>query len=868
MSKFFDLFKQYSGSTEYVAARDAILEHGENPDLQNNVTGAGVYGYNNQIDTIGYGYDVSKQTGSQIISDFTLAGIFTSSNVLVGGQYHDLYAALQSYGSGGTGNSGWSAVDTEFANAFGADGLSGAQAKELLDVVTPRYEEAVATTLSIYDATSSFGNNGLTELLVSENYNGGNIFGPTQANDIANDNVTDFLKDVLFFNNTQDGTYLQGLENRRIQDLAAAIGLKTMPLSGTTNGVTLQFGQNVTAALDIAQAITKNSSAIASHISDLADSDFSANKLTTLKNNLLANAESLLISKGYYVPQPGDGSTAGEIADSVLTRLGFTIGGSLDAATLQQINAPFADSDFSVGGLVHVPVSAASTIDYWGQTLTPQAGEAYVYDPSSGKLFTVGASLDGHDDGALVIDTAVSGTYATFDKNTYSSFSVDGSGDVTVHLITPLGQPVGVVTFDPADNAGTYSLYGLDVYSSYLGASIPLTGGPIHITDPIETPEEITIDYLNDLGISMTAEDLAQANEDFYTTTASANALGYRVDKIDDAHANAVFQSEHNGDTATGPGLVTITDYDSNNDPYDVVVTPTNIFEAEGDITQDVLSNIQIVAFGAEDSSNNVITLTADQFNSFAHIQNTSAAPTINIFGGGTVSLQGSNVDASFGVHNLVAASWEGTTLIGNDLGSGVFPQILTASLFGDDTLIAGNSAGAQLVAGEGVDTLIGGTGGDNFYANAGLTAGSVVEGDGTGNTLAADGDITGATISGIQTLAGGPSSSGAVISSAQFYGFNSVEGNITLTDSGAYDFTGTGYEDLQSVIAGSNDGTTMIGNGGNGLILTASESGDDTLTIGNGSGSMNAANSFGNNTLTIGSADNTWIDASDSVRQ
>ena len=433
--------------------------------------------------------------------------------------YYALYTALQNYGSGGTSDAGFSAVNTQFANAFGSgNGLNSNQAKDLLDVVTPRYEEAVATTLSIYNDTASFGNNGLTQLLVSEDYNGGNIVGSIQASDIASDNVTAFIENVLFFNNKSSGSYSQGLENRRVFDLASAVGLQVTSTSiggsYVVNGIT--FNKNVTAALDIAEAITQNYTAISSQITTLG-----AGNLTTLEKNLLSNAETTLIAAGYYVAQSDD------TLASIASEFGVT------TQTLQQINAPVADSalynngNISTGGLVHVPIGAGTALslgDSGAISATLPAlpsGEAYVLDPSSSTVYRVGASLDGSNSGALIVDVPSFGGFDTFAAGTYSGVGLEANGDVDVSLVTASGDPLGTLTFNPSTNAGTLTL--ADNFPFFVGnllesdnLAITLTGGQaLNITDPAETPEQVLLSYLSELGDPLTAAQLDQDNYNY-----------------------------------------------------------------------------------------------------------------------------------------------------------------------------------------------------------------------------------------------------------------------------------------------------------------------------------------------------------------
>ncbi|QQR69267.1 MAG: hypothetical protein IPI58_00850 [Alphaproteobacteria bacterium] len=82
MSKFAVLFPNYADNAAYLAVRNKMLQEGENRPLYlggSNLPAAGKYGKPGNLDyTIGYGYDISKQTGAGIIADFTAAGIAIS----------------------------------------------------------------------------------------------------------------------------------------------------------------------------------------------------------------------------------------------------------------------------------------------------------------------------------------------------------------------------------------------------------------------------------------------------------------------------------------------------------------------------------------------------------------------------------------------------------------------------------------------------------------------------------------------------------------------------------------------------------------------------------------------------------------------
>jgi hypothetical protein len=171
------------------------------------------------------------------------------------------------------------------------------------------------------------------------------------------------------------------------------------------------------------------------------------------------------------------------------------------------------------------------------------------------------------------------------------------------------------------------------------------------------------------------------------------------------------------------------------------------------------------------------------------------------------------------------------------------------------------------------VDILSGGTGGDTFVA-ASLATGSFLTGTGSGNTLQIVAspiiaDLTGATISGIQTLT---IASHVTLMAAEFAGFSAINalsaviatgssgGTIFAADAGTYDLkskattsaTGT------SMTALSNGGTTLIGNDTAAQFLRASFLGNDTLQAGNGAGDF-LVTGGGNDTLISGTGSDTF---------
>jgi Ca2+-binding RTX toxin-like protein len=288
-----------------------------------------------------------------------------------------------------------------------------------------------------------------------------------------------------------------------------------------------------------------------------------------------------------------------------------------------------------------------------------------------------------------------------------------------------------------------------------------------------------------------------------------------------------------------------------------------NILATAGDISKISITGIQTLVTGSaiynfsvlNISGGGNVKLTADQLNGFSTIEGGGG---ITAATAGIYSLVGKATEA----YNMTASDWGDTTLVGNAAAG----ETLTASLFGNDTLQAGNGASDTLVAGEGVDRLTGGTGGDTFVANDGLAVGSVITGNGSGNVLQADGDISLATITGVDTL----QTSDVTLNAAEFNSFGSITGGGTIgaATGGTYDLSGNSTAAFD-MIALSSDGTTLIDNGGGGfdVTLTASQLGDDTLiSHASGFAELSASGSEGNDTLTVGDGQNFTLDVSNSA--
>jgi Ca2+-binding RTX toxin-like protein len=465
--------------------------------------------------------------------------------------------------------------------------------------------------------------------------------------------------------------------------------------------------------------------------------------------------------------------------------------------------------------------------------------------------------------------------------------SLSSSNVLDTQLTTSDGAPLGTLLVNATTDTGTLTL--LD------GAVIDLNSIPAQaiLIDPPGSPEQVLLNYLSQLGDPLSASQLDQLNFDTLNPPASATYTvpGYVVPNADDTAANIFFTpNAAPGAVIAGQGNSVVISYF---DPFlgrqvRVVVPATNILQAFGsDLAQDSISGIDVLEMSG------AVRMTADEFYSFGTIENAYPGLTDTIVAAtpGTYSLAAGNIHGSF---NLTATDWGGTTLIGNDQND----QILTASLFGNDTLIAGNGLGDELVAGEGIDTLVGGLGGDTFLAGrapfvayigpfpqtSGLAAGSVVEGHGGGNTLQAFGDISGATITGIQTL----ETNNVTLTVNQFDGFSLIIGFglINAATGGTYDLAAKTAGRF-NLTAESDDGTVLIANDAGFETLTASPAGNDTLVAGAGAGDildasgtsstesliggpgandvLNARNSAGDNALTAGTGAGTTLDVSES---
>jgi hypothetical protein len=545
----------------------------------------------------------------------------------------------------------------------------------------------------------------------------------------------------------------------------------------------------------------------------------------------------------YYLVSPdavfGSGYTASDAWSNIATELGtFSSGAiSLTGTELQRLNSvlPGGSTTLSPGDIVYVPTAVSTTAP------TPNASQTIVYDPSVGSGGTYYTFIPTFSESAGQTIVLTSGSPVTFDAGTIQSLAHGSSVENIV--LSYNDNALGTLALNTSTGAATMTLTDGTVISLS-----NIEGDTVSTVTLTHTPEQALTSYLADLGDTTTASALDTANFDYLNPTGSSYTVTGTVSGSNDTF--------------------TLTSSSAPDAQVTGVSGKTNTLDAYGDLTQDTIGAIQYLDL---DGSGN-ITLTGDEF----------GLSGMTIEGGGTITIDSSgsySVAGISGAFNLTAGDWGGTTLTGNTHNS----EILTASLFGNDTLDAGTGTGDVLIAGEGVDTLNGGSGGDTFKALNGLAAGTSITGSSTGNELIADGDISGATISDVQELdIGGSGGNAITLTAAQLTAFSSLNvgfvdtinasgggtysvagatdsDNLTMNTDAADNTTLTGdsaeYETLSAANSSGTD-TLNAGTGNNDNLIADGSSGDDTLTAtagGGGQDTLSARYSGGNDTLTAG---------------
>ncbi len=497
------------------------------------------------------------------------------------------------------------------------------------------------------------------------------------------------------------------------------------------------------------------------------------------------------------------------------------------------INSNGSATDNSYASTSNSEQSLSDNLNASGQ-LIGGSGQNVVYNQSGGSLVSTSTTTDDMGNPTSVTYTFTNGNSIALDTGTYTGLNFNSTNNTATMTLTSLsGTPLGTLALSTANNSGTLTLsepvgsVAGSIFTDSLAFTIPSSSG-VHLTAIGATPEQVLLNYLSELGVPLSQAQLNQDNDNFLAPSQTPVVVQGTVSGVGSMPIVSFLSSTNNA-IVNGPTSATFTNATTG---ITYTGTPLNILSAIGAITQDNITNVQ--ELGIE--GNGPLILTAAQFGQFSTL---TGGGTFAILGGGTVTLTnallqpgGNQSDNGF---NIAAFGWEGTTIIDDSTNFG--SRQLIASLFGNDTLESPNG-GDILVAGEGVDTLIGGNSsnysGNYFTAQYGLAAGSTVQAAGSNNTLNASGDISGATITGVQSLF---INGQVTLNATELSQFSSVgAGTIKAATGGTYSLAGGGASQI-NMIAGSNSGTTLIGHNANSETLTASQSGNDTLQAGNGTG-------------------------------
>jgi hypothetical protein len=383
------------------------------------------------------------------------------------------------------------------------------------------------------------------------------------------------------------------------------------------------------------------------------------------------------------------------------------------------------------------------------------SGQSFVFNPA----VDAGYTITGDGSSVVAFDPASGG------ELTFTQVSSIGTGDITL----PDGTPV------PVSEDGGLQLTGIATQ----GAS----------------SESVLLNYLSSVGAPTTAAQLEQDNYAFLNPNGTAHTLNsYAVaTNANNTAADVYFAADAPGAIITGQNTATISVYNSTTHSDEDISIPSintlfatnTIFYPTVDISTDTISDIQrLGVYGC------AVELTASQFDEFVLIEGSG---TLIATTPGTFDISGSKTDGEH--YNLSADGFGGTTLIGNNVAN----ETLTASNFGDDTLVAGNGSGDRLTAGDGddilrggnggdiftlgdgVDTVTGGTGDDTFIIYGTPSPGTTITGGGGKDTIEGNCDLTGVTISGVQTL-----SADDTLTVAELGQFNKVSGFQDIEDTAA----------------------------------------------------------------------------------
>lgn len=559
-----------------------------------------------------------------------------------------------------------------------------------------------------------------------------------------------------------------------------------------------------------------------------------------------------------------------EAASATLAGSGNTIDISGGATATLNENESELSGTSSIGGDNQITLGLSATLqDPFGQA-------------SSDDITLLSSNGGGisYDEGTTSDDESTIANSGNVDFTLVSTSGADYLGNLS-------GDYLGKLYFDTSTGADSLVLF--------TGPTIELPGisravDVIADAGTTVTPFQDLSDYLTDLGDPMSTSQLAQFYFDTYDPAGTAYTDTGILVPVSETSKGALVYYEPNEPGAIINGQSTVS---FNYNGKTITVPATNVLFA-GNLSQDDVSNVQLLAVGDDTY------LTSAQLNSFTAFLRGDTEVNyagFSVTTPGTASLAGKSFLSSetlgappaYVQVGLAAFGWGGTTLIGNNLSN----ETLAASWYGNDVLIAGSGTADVLYAGEGVDTLMGGTGGDDFYAYYELAPGSALTGAGTGNVLFAIGDISQGTVSGIQTLeVPYVTVTSIALSAEEFSTFNSIDSRSALifaATGGTYSMLGKSITGSERIYATSADATTLIGNdtasgstpgvtfiasgsgddtlkAGDGIdILSATGAGNDALSAGDGAGDSLSASGSGDDTLTAGNGEGDVLIASGS---
>jgi Ca2+-binding RTX toxin-like protein len=616
-----------------------------------------------------------------------------------------------------------------------------------------------------------------------------NVGGSVESawNSVAS-SITTALNAVTTMIGDEGGSSFASAANTAESDLAAT----QSPLFNLFNvdGIAPQ-SITETATGDVLSVVdTSNSSAPSASANVTVDANGNVNGLTTSSNGVTlgADTESMNSSTGAITNTDqvdnsngtteytqtttvnSNGNTTASISGNgnvvVLNNAVITLAASAQATT---------DGNDNV-----IKVNAGDTVSVNGTDTITLAGDANFAATLANDMVVVDSLGDVSFSALQTGNNAITlnftnGNSITLDTGTYTGLSFNPTSNTLSATLMANGLAVGTLSLN-ASGGGSVTLDTGIIYSSPITESIavPATGNML-LAAPVAGTSTLQIlaDYFTALGDPLTAAQLNQANENFLSpatppTVVTQGTIGGTKNGSIETYTDTFIASANN-ETITGPTSAVVNGV--------TVPITTNILRAPTavSITQDTLTNIEELDVSNSSLFTQGVVVSGDQFNSFQTITSAAGVGVLTIADSGSFSETGNFTPLGMAAILLTAGSWQGTTLTGWKLG---------ASMYGNDTLI-GTGPDALLDAGMGVDTLEGSSSGDTeFNARYGLAAGSVVAGSGSNNTLFASGDISGATITGVQTLY---ALAALTLNLAEFNSFNTIDGTlITVSDTAA----------------------------------------------------------------------------------